>query len=116
MALPLVSAGLGVGNLLFGMGDRERQKTREHQSAMLQAEQTRMSPWLNEAGAKSATAQAQNLMQKQEAPLGAAVAGANSIWAQLQKDNQAEEMAKQAAAKSALEDKYMGAMIKKIGG
>jgi hypothetical protein len=110
-----ISAGLGVGNLLFGMGDRERQKTREHQAAMLQAEQTRMSPWLEKAGAESASAQARSLMGKQEDPMGAGLAGATSIWAQLQKNQQAEEMAKQAAAKSELEDRYMNALIEKAG-
>lgn len=114
MAFDPISAGLGVGSLLFGMGDRERQKTREHQAAMLQAEQTRMSPWLQ--GNTTAAAQAQNLMQKQEAPMGAAVAGATSIWAQLQKDRQAEEMAAREKARSELEDKYMNALIKKAGG
>lgn len=109
-----ISAGLGVGSLLFGMGDRERQKTRDHQAAMLQAEQTRMSPWLQ--GDTTASTQAQNLTQKQESPMGALAAGSTSLWAQLQQDKMAEEMATRSAAKSALEDRYMEVKINQLEG
>ena len=80
-----ISGGLGLGNMLFGAGERARQQTAEHNAAMVDADKMRMSPWL------SAAAQAPTQRTKVESPGGALMGGATSLWAQLQAGQAAEE-------------------------
>ena len=80
-----ISGGLGLGNMIFGAGERARQQTAEHNAAMVDAEKMRMSPWL------SAAAQAPTQRTKVESPGGALMGGATSLWAQLQAGQAAEE-------------------------
>ena len=96
-----VTLGLGLGNMLFGMGDRERQKTREHRADMIAADQTRMAPWLGKGGGDAAAQQAARYSQEQKTPEGAIASGATSMWAQLQQNQQAEEAAKRNLAADA---------------
>ena len=102
MAFEPVTLGLGLGNMLFGMGDRERQKTREHRADMLGSEQTRMAPYLDKGGTDAASQQAARYSQAQQSPMGAVASGATSLWAQLQANNAAEEAKKQQLAAQAV--------------
>jgi len=104
-----VTLGLGLGNMLFGMGDRERQKTREHRADMLAADQTRMSPWLNQGGGDAAAQQAARYSHEQKTPEGAIASGATSMWAQLQANDAAEAAKAQQAQVAALNQRSVAA-------
>jgi len=107
-----VTLGLGLGNMLFGMGDRERQKTREHRADMIAADQTRMSPWLGQGGGDAASQQAARYSHEQKTPEGAIASGATSIWAQLQANDAAEAAKKNQEQVMALNARSVAAQEK----